>query len=67
MTNAVRRMEHGETRLDPDMVRRVEFFHEPPDRRHVWVTIEYTTGEMRVHVVDRRVLADLLRRLNPPP
>src|SRR5215211_6728625 len=29
------RMEHEETRLDPDKVRRVEFFHQPPGRQLV--------------------------------
>jgi hypothetical protein len=60
-------VEHEETRLDPDMVRKVEFFHEPPGRQHVRITVEYITGELKVYVVDRMVLADLLRRLNPPP
>src|SRR5918993_5093454 len=61
------RMEHEETRLDPDKVRRVEFFHQPPGRQLVRITVEYITGELRVHIVDRAVLADLLKRLTPPP
>jgi hypothetical protein len=31
------------------------------------VTVEYVTGELKVYVVDRAVLADLLKRLDPPP
>jgi hypothetical protein len=56
-----------ETHYDPDKVRRVEFVHEPPGRQHVRVTVEYVTGELKVYVVDRAVLADLLKRLDPPP
>jgi hypothetical protein len=63
----LRRMEHEETHYDPEKVRRVEFFHEPPGRQHVRVTVEYVTGELKVYVVDRAVLADLLKRLGPPP
>ena len=44
-------MEHEETRLDPDKVRRVEFFHQPPGRQLVRITVEYTTGELKVHIV----------------
>jgi hypothetical protein len=33
----------------------------------VRVTVEYVTGELKVYVVDRAVLADLLKRLDPPP
>jgi hypothetical protein len=33
----------------------------------LWVTVEYVTGELKVYVVDRAVLADLLKRLDPPP
>ena len=50
---------------DPDMVRKVEFFHQPPGRKYVRITVEYITGEMRVHVVHRSLLAALLERLNP--
>jgi hypothetical protein len=60
-------MEHEETHYDPDEVRRVEFFHEPPGRQHVRVTVEYVTGELKVYVVDRAVLADLLKRLELQP
>ena len=61
----LRRMEHEETHYDPDKVRRVEFFHEPPGRQHVRVTVEYVTGELKVYVVDRAVLADLLKSVLP--
>ena len=30
------------------------------------VTVEYVTGELKVYVVDRAVLADLLKRLDLP-
>ena len=60
-------MEHEETPYDPDKVRRVEFFHEPPGRQHVRVTVEYVTGELKVYVVDRAVLAEVLKRLPPQP
>ncbi len=43
----LRRMEHEETHYDPNKVRRVEFFHEPPGRQHVRVTVEYVTGELK--------------------
>jgi hypothetical protein len=33
----------------------------------VRVTVEYVTGEMKVYMVDRAVLADLLKRLDSPP
>jgi hypothetical protein len=60
-------MEHEETHYNPERVRRVEIFHEPPGREYGRVTVEYVTGEMRVHLVDRTMLADLLKRLNPRP
>ena len=44
----------------------VPVFHELPGRQHVRVTVEYITGELKVYVVDRAVLADLLKRLDPP-
>jgi hypothetical protein len=50
---------------DPDKVRKVEIFHQPPGREYVRVTVEYVSGEMRVHVVHRSLLATLLEELNP--
>jgi len=50
---------------DPDKVRKVEFFHQPPGREHVRITVEYVSGEVRVHVVHRSLLAALLEKLNP--
>jgi hypothetical protein len=50
---------------DPDKVRKVEFFHQPPGREYVRVTVEYVSGEMRVHVVHWLFLAALLEALNP--
>jgi hypothetical protein len=50
---------------DPDKVRKVEFFHQPPGRENVRVTVEYVDGEVRVHVVYKSLLADLLEELNP--
>jgi len=50
---------------DPDNVRKVEFVHQPPGGQSVRGTIEYVSGEVRVHVVDKSLLADLLEELNP--
>jgi hypothetical protein len=50
---------------DPDNVRKVEFVHQPPGGESVRGTLEYVNGEVRVHVIDKSVLADLLEELNP--
>jgi hypothetical protein len=50
---------------DPDNVRKVEFVHQPPGGEYERVTVEYVSGEERVHVVYESVLADLLEALNP--
>lgn len=50
---------------DPDKVRKVELFHQPPGRENVRVTVEYVSGEVRVHVVRKSLLAALLEELNP--
>ena len=50
---------------NPDKVRKVEFFHQPPGRENVRVTIEYVSDEVRVHVVYKSLLAALLEELNP--
>lgn len=50
---------------DPDKVRKMEFFHQPPGRENVRVTVEYVSGEVRVHVVRKSLLAALLEELNP--
>ena len=52
-------------RRDPDKVRKVGFFHQPPGREHVRVTVEYVSGELRVRVVHKSLLAALLKELNP--
>ena len=49
--------------LDPDKVRKVELFHEPPSREGVRVTVEYVTGEVRVLTVHQSVLATVLEDL----
>ena len=49
---------------DPDNVRKVELFHQPPGRENIRVTVEYVSGEMRVHVVYKTLLAALLEELN---
>jgi hypothetical protein len=49
--------------LDPDQVRKVEILHEPPGRKHVRVTVEYATGEMRVFTVHKSLLATVLEKL----
>jgi hypothetical protein len=50
---------------DPDKVRKVEFVHQPPGGESVRCTLEYVGGEVRVHVIDKSVLAELLEELNP--
>jgi hypothetical protein len=50
---------------DPDNVRKVEFLHQPPGGEYERVTVEYVGGEVRVHVVYKSFLADLLEALNP--
>jgi hypothetical protein len=49
--------------LDPDNVRKVELYHEPPGREVVRVTVEYVTGEVRVLTVHKSVLATVLENL----
>jgi hypothetical protein len=55
----------GTFHRDPDKVRKVEFLHQPPGREYVRVTVEYVSGEVRVHVVYKSLLAALLEELNP--
>jgi hypothetical protein len=50
---------------DPGKVRRVEFVHQPPGGEYERVTVEYVNGEVRVHVIDKSFLADLLGEINP--
>jgi hypothetical protein len=50
---------------DPDKVRKVEFVHQPPGGEYERVTVEYVSGEVRVHVVYKSLLAHLLEELNP--
>ena len=49
--------------LDPDNVRKVELFHEPPSREHVRVTVKYRSGELSVLTVHQSVLAKVLEDL----
>jgi hypothetical protein len=49
--------------LDPDNVRKVELVHQPPSREDVRVTVEYVTGEVRVLIVHKSVLATMLEEL----
>jgi hypothetical protein len=49
--------------LDPDKVRKVELFHQPPGRVRVRVTIEYVNSEVRVLTVHKAVLASVLDEL----
>ena len=49
--------------LDPDNVRKVELYHEPPSRERVRVTVEYVTGEVKVLTVHKSVLATVLEVL----
>jgi hypothetical protein len=50
---------------DPDKVRTVESFLSAPGREHVRVTVEYVSGEVRVHEVYKPLLAASLEELNP--
>ena len=50
---------------DPDKVRNVQFVHQPPGGETVRATVEYVNGEVRVHVIYKSLLADLLEELNP--
>ena len=50
---------------DPDRVREVQFVHQPPGGETVRATVEYLNGEVRVHVIHKSLLADLLEELNP--
>jgi hypothetical protein len=49
--------------LDPDKVRKVELYHQPPGRERVQVTVEYVSGEVRVLTVHKSLLATLLEDL----
>ena len=49
---------------DPDKVRNVQFVHQPPGGETVRATLEYVNGEVRVHVIYKSLLADLLGELN---
>jgi len=50
---------------DPDHVRKVEFVHQPPGGEYVRGAVEYVNGEVRVHVIRKSLLAELLVELNP--
>jgi hypothetical protein len=50
--------------LDPDNVRKVELWHQPPGRERVRVTVEYVSGEVRVFRVHKSLLAALLEDLH---
>ncbi len=50
---------------NPYRVRKVEFVHQPPGGDYERVTVEYVNGEVRVHVVYKSFLADLLEEINP--
>jgi len=49
---------------DLDKVRNVQFVHQPPGGETVRATVEYVNGEVRVHVIYKSLLADLLEVLN---
>ena len=44
-------------------MRKVELCHQPSGRERVRVTVEYVTGEVRVHEVHKTLLATLLEEL----
>ena len=50
---------------EPDKVRQVQLVHQPPGGESVRATVEYVNGEVRVHVIYKSLLADLLEELNP--
>ena len=50
---------------DPDKVRKVEFVHQPPGGEYERVTVEYVSGEVRVHVIYKSLFAHWLEELNP--
>ena len=43
----------------------MQLVHQPPGGGTVRATVEYVNGEVRVHVVYKTLLADLLEELNP--
>ena len=47
----------------PDNVRKVEFFHQPPGREHVRVTVEYVSGEVKVFEAHKGLLTSVLAQL----
>ena len=49
--------------LDPDKVREVQIWHQPPGREHVRVTVEYVTDETRVFTAHKSLLTTLLKEL----
>ncbi len=49
--------------LDPDNVRKVEFFHQPPGREYVRVTVEYVSGEVKLFMVHKDLLTSVLAQL----
>ena len=51
--------------LDPDKVRSVELYHQPPGRERVRVTLVYVTSEVRVLTVHKSLLATVLEDLYP--
>ena len=65
MRTAERKAMRDRFHRDPGRVRRVEFVHQPPGGDYERVTVEYVSGEVRVHVVYRSFLAGLLEELNP--
>jgi hypothetical protein len=49
--------------LNPNDVRAMQFWHQPPGRERVRVTVEYTTGEMKVLIIQKSLLAGVPRQL----
>jgi hypothetical protein len=49
--------------LDPDKVRTVDLSYEPRSRERVRATVVYVTGELRVLMVHKSVLAAVLEGL----
>ncbi len=65
MRTAASTVMSNEFHRDPEKVRKVDFVRQPPGGEYERVTVEYVSGEVRVHVVYKSLLAHLLEELNP--
>ena len=65
MRTAASTVMSNEFHRDAEKVRKVDFVRQPPGGEYERVTVEYVSGEVRVHVVYKSLLAHLLEELNP--